>query len=141
MSPSAVDEGVFIRSISTAAGRQGIIQDLDVMIGLIFAYGFDTVLLETVGTGQGDTAVRDVADVLILLLQPESGDELQWEKAGLLEVADIVAVNKSDLPGAEAMQAQVVAQLNLPGCRQPTVPLDFLGQTEVGDFGIIVLIE
>ncbi len=121
MSPSALDEGVFIRSISTAAGRQGIIQDLDVMIGLLFAYGFDTVLLETVGAGQGDTAVRDVADVLILLLQPESGDELQWEKAGLLEVADIVAVNKSDLPGAEAMQAQVVAQLNLPGCRQISV--------------------
>ncbi len=121
MSPSAVDEGVFIRSISTAGGRQGIIQDLDVMIGLLFAYGFDTVLLETVGAGQGDTAVRDVADVLILLLQPESGDELQWEKAGLLEVADIVAVNKSDLPGAEAMQAQVVAQLNLPGCRQISV--------------------
>jgi LAO/AO transport system kinase len=118
MSPAARDERVFIRSISTAAGRQGIIQDLDVMIGLLFAYGFDTVLLETVGAGQGDTAVRDIADVLILLLQPESGDDLQWEKAGLLEVADIVAVNKSDLPGAEAMQAQIVAQLNLPGCRE-----------------------
>ncbi len=118
MSPAGLDEGVLIRSIATAGGRQGITQNLDVMIGLLFAYGFDTVILETVGAGQGDTAVRDVADVLILLLQPESGDALQWEKAGLLEVADIVVVNKSDLPGAEAMQAQVVSQLNLPGCRE-----------------------
>ena len=54
------------------------------------AFGFDVVLVETVGAGQGDTAVRDLADVLVLLLQPETGDDLQWEKAGLLEVADVV---------------------------------------------------
>ncbi len=118
MSPAEVDPGVFIRSLSTAAGGQAIVPNLDVMIELLFAFGFDAVILETVGAGQGDTAVRDLADVLILLLQPESGDELQWEKAGLLEVADIVSVNKSDLPGAEAMQSQIAAQLNLPGCRE-----------------------
>ncbi len=59
------------------------------------------ILLETVGAGQGDTAVRDLADVVVLLVQPESGDELQWEKAGLLEVADVVVVHKADLAGAD----------------------------------------
>ena len=75
------------------------------------------VLVETVGAGQGDTAVRDVADVVVLLVQPETGDELQWEKAGLLEVADVVVVHKADLPGAERVESQVRELLNLPGCR------------------------
>ena len=75
------------------------------------------ILLETVGAGQGDTAVRELADVVVLLLQPESGDELQWEKAGLLEVADVVVIHKADLAGAERTQSQVKELLSLPGCR------------------------
>src|SRR5205814_7841776 len=69
------------------------------------------------GVGQGDTAVWDVADVVVLLLQPETCDEFQWEKAGLLELADVVVVHKADLPGAERTEAQVRSLLNLPGCR------------------------
>ena len=79
------------------------------------------ILLETVGAGQGDTAVRQLADVVVVLVQPESGDELQWEKAGLLEVADIVVVHKADLPGAERMESQVKELLSLPGCREIAV--------------------
>jgi putative protein kinase ArgK-like GTPase of G3E family len=60
-------------------------------------------------------------DVVVLLLQPETGDDLQWEKAGLLEVADVVVVHKGDLPGADAVEAQVRGSLNLPGARH--VPL------------------
>ncbi len=63
-------------------------------LGLIASF------VETVGAGQGDVAVRWVADIVVLVLQPQTGDELQWEKAGILEIADIVVVNKSDLPGA-----------------------------------------
>jgi LAO/AO transport system ATPase len=113
----ADDSGVFIRSLATPGGQQAIAKNLDVMIGLLGAYGFDAVILETVGAGQGDTAVREQSDVLVVLLQPESGDELQWEKAGLLEVADIVVVHKADLPGSERMAAQVHEHLNLPGAR------------------------
>ena len=91
------------------------------MIRLLQAFGFDVVLLETAGAGQGDTAVRELADVVVLLLQPETGDELQWEKAGLLEVADVVVVHKADLPGAERVEAQVRDLLNLPGCREVPV--------------------
>ena len=118
MSPTEPDDGVLIRSFATAGGHQAIIPDLDVMSSLLFAYGFEVVILETVGAGQGDTAVRDLADTVVVLLQPESGDELQWEKAGVLEIADVVVINKADLPGAEATAAQVAALLNLPGCRQ-----------------------
>ncbi len=113
----ADDPGVFIRSLATPGGQQAIAENLELLVVLLAAYGFDTVILETVGAGQGDTAVREQADVLVVLLQPESGDELQWEKAGLLEVADIVVVHKADLPGADRMAAQVNEHLNLPGSR------------------------
>jgi triphosphoribosyl-dephospho-CoA synthase len=109
--PSQPDEGVFIRSLATASGRGTVAEHLDAMVRLLEAYGFDVVLVETVGAGQGDTAVRDVVDVVVLLLQPETGDDLQWEKAGILEVADIVVLQKADLPGAERVEAQVRAAL------------------------------
>src|SRR5262249_62247367 len=112
------DPGVFIRSTTAPRGHEGIAEHLDGMIQLLRAFRFDVVLLETAGAGQGDTAVWDVADVVILLLQPETGDEFQWEKAGLLEVADVVVIHKSDLPGALEAEAQVRSLLNLPGCRE-----------------------
>jgi putative protein kinase ArgK-like GTPase of G3E family len=65
--------------------------------------------------------VRDLVDVVVLLLQPETGDELQWEKAGVLEVADVIVIHKADLPGADRVEGQVRALLNLPGCREMRV--------------------
>lgn len=117
MSGRAADPGLLIRSLATPGGQQAVADHLQIMAALLSEFGFDVVLLETVGAGQGDTAVRNLADVLIVLLQPHSGDELQWEKAGLLEVADIVAINKADLPEADAVAEQVRQHLNLPGCR------------------------
>ena len=78
-------------------------------------------MLETVGAGQGDTEVRDLADVVVLLIQPETGDDLQWEKAGLLEVADIVVIHKADMPGAERVEAQVLSSLGLSAAATPPV--------------------
>jgi LAO/AO transport system ATPase len=112
------DAGVFIRSLAAASGQQAIARHLDVMRGLLEAFGFDIILIETVGAGQGDTAVRDAADVVVLLLQPEAGDDLQWEKAGILEVADVVVIHKSDLQKSAQVEAQVRGLLNLPGCRE-----------------------
>lgn len=117
ISKPAEDMGLFIRSLPARAGRQAIAEHLDVMMELLQLYGFQTVILETVGAGQGDTAVYGLADALVVLLQPETGDELQWEKAGLLEVADVVVVHKADLPGADATYSQVHELLNLPGSR------------------------
>ncbi len=107
MPASPEDDGVFIRSLAAASGQGSVAGNLPLMIHLLKAFGFDWVVIETVGAGQGDTGVRDLADVVVLLMQPETGDDLQWEKAGLLEVADIIVVHKADLPGSERTEAQI----------------------------------
>jgi LAO/AO transport system ATPase len=126
------DEAVFIRSVATPGGRSGVAPNVERMIGLFCRFGFDTVIVETVGAGQGDTAVRDVADVVIVLVQPETGDELQWEKAGLLEIADIVVVHKADLASAERVESQLRELLNMPGSRPvPVVRVSSTRETGV----------
>lgn len=111
--PSQPDDGVFIRSLVANAGSGPLAEHLEPMIRLLEAFGFDLVVIETAGAGQGDTAVHALADGLVLLLQPEAGDDLQWEKAGLMEVADIIVVNKGDLPRADEAVAQVRSALDL----------------------------
>ncbi len=108
-----LDDGVFIRSLPTPGGHGAVPERLDLLIRLMEAFGFDVIIVETVGAGQGDTAVRNFADVVLLLLQPESGDDLQWEKAGLLEIADVIAIHKADLAGAEQTMAQVRGMVDL----------------------------
>ncbi len=115
------DDGVYIRSLAAAGGRGAIADNLDALLRLLEAFGVDVILIETVGAGQGDTAVHDLADAVVLLLQPETGDDIQWEKAGLLEVADVVVIHKADLPGAAAIEAQVRQTLALSGGSQPAV--------------------
>jgi LAO/AO transport system ATPase len=110
---STVDDGVFIRSLAALSGHGALADHLDVMIRLLETFGSDVIFLETVGAGQGDVAVRLLSDVVVLMLQPESGDDVQWEKAGILECADIVVVHKADLPSAEQTEAQVRAALDL----------------------------
>jgi LAO/AO transport system ATPase len=111
------DDALFIRSLATPSGHSGVAPHVDRMIDLFGRFGFDTVIVETVGAGQGDTAIRQVADVVVVLVQPATGDELQWEKAGQLEIADVVVVHKADLPSAESVESQIRELLNLPGCR------------------------
>ena len=111
------DDGVFVRSLATPSGRSGVAPNVDSLVELFGDFGFQTVIVETVGSGQGDIAIREVADVVIVLVQPETGDELQWEKAGQLEIADIVVVHKADLPSAERVESELRELLNLPGQR------------------------
>jgi LAO/AO transport system ATPase len=115
------DDGVFIRSLAASGGQGALAQHLEALVRVVEAFGFDVVLVETVGAGQGDTVVRGLVDVLVLLLQPETGDDLQWEKAGLLEVADVIVIHKADLPGAERVEAQVLSALSLSNA--PAVPV------------------
>ena len=121
MSGCLPDEGVFIRSLPVPSGSQGIAANLDLMTRALEGFGFDVALIETAGTGQGDVAVQAVADAIVLLLQPETGDSVQWEKAGLLEIADLIVIHKSDLPGAERMESELREHLNLPGHRAATL--------------------
>jgi len=111
--PSNPDDGVFIRSLAAAPGQGVLAGHLDALVRITEAFSFDNVLIETVGAGQGDTDVRDLADVVVLLFQPESGDDIQGEKAGLLEIADVVVIHKSDLPGAEKTESQLQMALHL----------------------------
>lgn len=107
------DEGVFFRSLSTRGGPGGISLATGPAIEWLKAFGFDVVLVETVGAGQDQCAVRDVVDRLVLLVTPHTGDEVQWEKAGVLELADVVAVNKADLPEAARVADQLRQALAL----------------------------
>jgi LAO/AO transport system kinase len=119
--PNQPDDGIFIRSLAAASGHGAVAEHLAPMIHLLERFGFDVIILETVGAGQGDTSVHELADSVVLLLQPEAGDELQWEKAGVMEVADVVAIQKADLPGAESTEAQVRNMLSLSMGREVPV--------------------
>ena len=116
------DEGVFFRSFSTRGAAGGVSPAVKPATAWLKAFGFDVVLVETVGVGQDQVAVREVVDVLLLLVTPNTGDEVQWEKAGLIELADLVAVNKSDLPGAERVREQLQRSLSL-GAAGPGPPV------------------
>jgi LAO/AO transport system ATPase len=129
--PSGPDEGVFIRSLSTASGNGAIAQNLPALIRILQSFGFANLLIETVGAGQGDTAIREIADAVVVLLQPESGDEIQGEKAGLLEIADVIAIHKADLPGVERAEAELRQGLELSMDRHVPV-LRVSGKTKTG---------
>lgn len=101
------DDGLFLRSLATPGGRGGVAAHIALMLRLLAEFGFDVLFIETVGSGQGDVAVSEFADLVVLLTQPLTGDELQWEKAGILEIADVIVVHKADLPGAEQTAAQL----------------------------------
>jgi len=116
--PSLPDEGLFIRSVTSSRSEEAIARHLDLMILALDVFGFDVILIETAGAGQADTAIRDAADLVVLLVQPESGDDLQWQKAGVIEVADVLVVHKADLPTTDRMESQLRSMVNLPGCKE-----------------------
>jgi GTPase len=111
MQAYASDDGVFIRSMASRGHAGGLASTSASAAAVLDACGFDVVLLETVGTGQSEVEVAAAADTTVVLEAPEMGDEVQAIKAGLLEVADLVVVNKGDRPGARRTAAQLRAML------------------------------
>jgi LAO/AO transport system kinase len=97
----AGDTGVFFRSMATRGAAGGVAAATLETARLLDAAGFDYVLVETVGSGQVDLAIREIATTRVVILVPHLGDEVQTLKAGLFEIADVFCVNKTDLPGAE----------------------------------------
>ncbi len=95
------DSGVFFRSMASRGAAGGVAAATLEAVRLLDAAGFDVVLVETVGSGQVDVAIREIATTRVVVLVPHLGDEVQTLKAGLFEIADVFCVNKSDLPGAE----------------------------------------
>jgi LAO/AO transport system kinase len=111
MQAYAGDDGVFIRSMASRGHSGGLSAATTAAAAVFDAVGFDAVLIETVGTGQSEVEVAAAADTTVVVEAPEMGDEIQAIKAGLLEVADIIVVNKGDRPGALRTAGQLRAML------------------------------
>jgi LAO/AO transport system kinase len=111
MQAYADDPDVFIRSMASRGHAGGLASTSTAAAAVLDAAGFDLILIETVGTGQSEVEVAAAADTTVVLEAPEMGDEVQAIKAGLLEVADLVVVNKGDRPGAQRTASQLRAML------------------------------
>ena len=110
-----MDEGVHIRSMSTRGSLGGLPSTVHGVIKLMDASGKDLILVETVGVGQMELDVMENVDTVVVALVPEAGDDIQAMKAGLMEIADIFAVNKADRPGADSLAVEIRSMLDLVG--------------------------
>ncbi len=113
MQDLAGDEGIFIRSMASRGHLGGLARATSDVVKLLDAAGFSLVLIETVGAGQSEVEVAGAAHTTIVVEVPGLGDDIQAIKAGILEIADILVVNKADLPGADRRVAQLRAMLDL----------------------------
>jgi LAO/AO transport system kinase len=118
----AGDDGVYIRSMASRGAMGGVSRAAADVSAVMEAAGRQTILIETVGVGQDEVDVIGVADVTVLVLVPGMGDEVQSLKAGVMEVADIFVVNKSDRGGAELVEQEIVAMQGLVAERGAWVP-------------------
>jgi len=113
MESIALDPGVFIRSMATRGSLGGLAATTREVADVLDAFGMDRVLIETVGVGQTELDIARTADTSLVVLVPESGDSIQTLKAGLMEIADIFAVNKADRPGADRLRNELELMLGL----------------------------
>ncbi|MBI4258167.1 MAG: methylmalonyl Co-A mutase-associated GTPase MeaB [Thaumarchaeota archaeon] len=107
MTELASDPSIFIRSMASRGGHGGLTKTASHIVRLLDACGKDVILIETVGTGQADADVSKLVDVVIVVLIPDLGDEVQMSKAGLMEIGDIFVVNKADLQHADRLSLDV----------------------------------
>ncbi|CAO3436337.1 ArgK/MeaB family GTPase [Azospirillum doebereinerae] len=109
------DPGLFIRSLASRHAHDGLADNIADLLSIMDAHGFDEVILETVGVGQTEYGAKALVDTFVLVLIPESGDQIQAMKAGLMETADVYVVNKADLPRAGKVASEVRATLARSG--------------------------
>ncbi len=141
MMEHAADRDVFVRSMSSRGELGGLAATTWIAAAALDAAAYDPVLVETVGAGQSEVEIASLAETTIVVEVPEMGDEVQAIKAGLLEIADLIIVNKSDLPGAERAARRLRAMLSTAGgriVRQPpkvllTNAVEGSGVTELAD--------
>jgi GTPase len=113
MTDISTDPRVFIRSMATRGSLGGLATTTKEVVDLMDGFGFDRILIETVGVGQTELAITAAADTVVVVLVPESGDAIQAMKAGLMEIADIFVVNKADRPGAPRLVKELRQALHL----------------------------
>ena len=113
MQEHALDEGVFIRSMSSRGQLGGLSSATQAAAKVLDAVGFDVIIVETVGVGQSEVDVVNAVDTVVLVLAPGAGDGVQAAKAGILEIADIYVVNKADREGAEGVVRELRSMIGL----------------------------
>ncbi|MBS0240100.1 MAG: methylmalonyl Co-A mutase-associated GTPase MeaB [Proteobacteria bacterium] len=123
MTAALDDDGVFVRSLASRGYLGGLSPAAVRIIDALDGAGFDIVLLETVGTGQNEIDVAEVADIRVVIAAPGMGDDIQAMKSGLLEIADIIVVNKADRPGAEQTMQQLIGALSIRAMASEKVPV------------------
>lgn len=108
-----LDDGVFIRSMASRGHLGGLSEATGDAVTILDAAGFDVVIVETVGAGQNEVEVQALSDTVVLVLMPGSGDAIQAIKAGVMEIPDVIVINKCDRPGAEILAGEVESALTL----------------------------
>ncbi|HKZ95938.1 MAG TPA: methylmalonyl Co-A mutase-associated GTPase MeaB [Hyphomicrobiaceae bacterium] len=141
MTAAVDDDGVFVRSLASRGYLGGLSPAAVRMIDALDAAGFDLVLLETVGTGQSEMDVAEVADVRVVITAPGLGDDIQAMKSGLLEIADVLVVNKGDREGAEITLQQLVGALSIRAMRAKVPVLKTTATTGEGVAELVAAVE
>lgn len=123
MQALTLDEGVYIRSMASRGALGGLAPSINDVVAVMDAFGFDVVMIETVGAGQDEVEIAGTALTTILVNNPGTGDDIQAMKAGIIEIADVLVVNKADHPGADVLVSQLQALLALSpaGMRRPPI--------------------
>lgn len=116
-----LDEGVFIRSMASRGSCGGLSKATADTVKLMDASGRDVVIIETTGVGQTETDITDLADIVVVVLVPGFGDSIQLMKAGLIEIADIVVVNKADMEGADTLVSEIKDELSYSSRKDQSV--------------------
>ena len=141
MMEHAADRDVFMRSMAARGELGGLAATTWIAAAALDAAGYDPVLVETVGAGQSEIEIARLAETTVVVEVPEMGDEVQAIKAGLLEVADVIAVNKGDRPGADRAARQLRAMLSTAGGRLERQPPPILVTTATTGEGVAALAD
>ena len=123
MQDLALDPGVYVRSMAGRGALGGLAPAISGVVAVMDAFGFDVVVIETIGAGQDEVEIAGTAMTTILVNNPGTGDDIQALKAGIIEIADVLVVNKADHPGADVLVSQLQALLSLApaGSRRPKI--------------------
>ncbi|HJV84973.1 MAG TPA: GTP-binding protein [Noviherbaspirillum sp.] len=133
------DPRLYIRSLPSGEAHDGLSENLPEVLAAVDRFGFGEVIVETVGVGQTEYGVRALVDVEVLVLMPGLGDAVQAMKAGILETADVIVINKADLPGADRTMAELRSVFNSRAAKHAAPPLVLVHKDEEG--GILKLSE
>ena len=141
MMDHAADRGVFMRSMASRGELGGIASATWMAAAAMDAAGYDPILIETVGAGQSEVEIARLAETTVVVEVPEMGDEVQAIKAGLLEVADLLVVNKGDRPGADLAARHLRAMLSTAGGRVGRKPPPIMVTTATSGEGVAALAD